>query len=93
MFQHTKLSTYDVIIVQKSSNGEGKFTFNGWDNYFHRTLSLNLHYWVEKNYESILRTVSNILHYTNRTRRIENNILETTITPYTGIQSGSLLQA
>ena len=44
MFRHTKLSTYDVIIVQKSSNGEGKFTFNGWDNYFHRTLSLNLLY-------------------------------------------------
>ena len=49
MFQHIKLSTYDVVIVPNSSNGEGKFTLNGWDDCFQCALSLNLHYWVEKN--------------------------------------------
>ena len=26
-----ELSISDVIVVQKSSNGDGKFTFYGWD--------------------------------------------------------------
>ena len=42
------LSIYDVIVVQKNSNGDGKFPFYGWGNYFHRTLSLNLHSTIPK---------------------------------------------
>ena len=38
------LSIYDVIVVQKSSNGDGKFTFYGWGIYFHHTLSANIPY-------------------------------------------------
>ena len=34
-----KLSTYDVILFKKSSNGDLNFTFYGWGNYFQRTFS------------------------------------------------------
>ena len=36
------LSISDVIVIEKSSNGDRKFTFYGWGNYFRRTLSKNL---------------------------------------------------
>ena len=39
-------SSFLVIVVQKSFNGDGKFTLYGWKYYFHRPLSTNLHDWA-----------------------------------------------
>ena len=44
MFQQIRLSLCDVIVFEKSSTGDGIFTFCGWGYYFHRSLSGDLHY-------------------------------------------------
>ena len=51
-------SLYYVIVVQKSSSGDRKFTLYGWGYYFPRTLLANLHYWGRSHFESILHQVS-----------------------------------
>ena len=53
MLVGSKLSIYDVIVVQKSSSQEGKFTFFGWDYSFHCTVGENFyflsqHLWCHK---------------------------------------------
>ena len=40
------LFIYTSQCVQKSSNGDGKFPFYGWGNYFHRTSSTNLQFTI-----------------------------------------------
>ena len=42
------LSLCDVIVFQKTSTGDGKFTLCGWNYYFHRSLSTDLHSTVRK---------------------------------------------
>ena len=53
MFRHIKLSTYDIIIVQKSSNGEGKFTLLGVAEFSILFYKLNL--------KKVQRALKNIL--------------------------------
>ena len=44
----------DVIVVQKSSSREKKFTFYGWDYSFPHTLCAKLDSWATAQSESIL---------------------------------------
>ena len=56
-----RLSISDVIVVQKSSRREGKFTFYGWDYYFPCTFSPKLHSLATTQYESILQPRRNMV--------------------------------
>ena len=51
-----EFSICDIIVVQKSSNGDIKFAFYGWDYYFHRARSPNLHYVLETKTQCVRAT-------------------------------------